>query len=176
MISKNTITINKEVYERLKGRGLYNESYNKSIDYLINNHSHRKKFQINLNSDFIQKGIKLPRYLTEQGVLRIVSYPSNLLKNGISSKPLILNFFIITICGTLKVSTKNHNILLKSIHNFSIKHNLRGLVNYVISNYEDLTFIDIETLKKYYETELKIKEFEEIGNVVDSDSIEGQKI
>jgi hypothetical protein len=177
LISKNTITTSKEVYERLKGSGLYNESYNKPLDYLIHKHSHRKKFQINQNSDFIQKEIKLPKYLTEQGVLRIVSYPSNLLKNGIiSNKPLILNFFIVTKSRTLKVSTKNYNILLKLIHNFSIKYNLLGLVNYIIDNYEALTFIDKETLKQYYETEIKIKEFEEIGNLVNSDSIEVQKI
>jgi predicted CopG family antitoxin len=177
LISKNTITISKEVYERLKGRGLYNESYNKHIDYLINKYPHRKKLLVSKNTDLIQKGIKLPKYLTEQGVLKIVPYPSNLLKNGIiSNKPLIINLLIVTKYGTLKRSTKNYKVLLKSIHNFSIKYNLRGLVNYIIDNYEALTFIDKETLKQYYETEIKIKEFEEIGNLIYSDSIEVQKI
>ena len=125
MNSKNTITISKEVYERLKGRGLHNESYNKPIDYLINKHSHRKKFQINQNSDFIQKGIKLPKYLTEQGILRIVPYPSNLLENGIiSNESLIINLLIVTKYGTSKIPIKNYKFLLKSIHNFSIKYNL----------------------------------------------------
>ena len=177
MNSKKKIAINKEVYYRLKEREPLNESYNKLIDYIVDNHTLSKKFQVHVNSDIKEKGIKLPKYLTERGILRIIPYPSNLLTNGIiSNKPLIINLLIVTKYKTLKVSTKNKKTLLKSIHNFSIKYNLLGLVNYIIDNYEALTFIDKETLKQYYETEIKIKEFEEIGNLVDSDSIEVQKI
>ena len=177
MNSKKKIAINKEVYYRLKEREPLNESYNKLIDYIVDKHSHSKKFQVNVNSDIKEKGIKLPKYLIEQGILRIVSYPSNLLKNGIiSNKPLIINLSIVTKYRTFKVSTKNYKTLLKSVYNFSIKYNLRGLVNYIIDNYEALTFIDKETLKQYYETELKIKEFEEIGRIVETGSKEVQKI
>lgn len=178
MSPKHTTTINKEDYDSLKSIWRIGKSYSKTIVNLFDNYRIIiSGLKLNLNDHHIQRQITLPEYLTEQGILRIVPYPSNLVKNGINSNnSLIINLLIVTKYGTLKITIKDYKVLLKSINDFSIKYNLRGLVNYVINNYDDLTFLDKETLKQYYETEIKIKEFEEIGNLVDTDSQEVQKI
>lgn len=107
-----------------------------------------------------------PIYLQEQGIYRISAYPSNLLEHGNKkANNLEINLSIVTKYRTLTIPTKNYEILIREISNFSTLYNITGLVGYVEDNYYDLIYIDQETLKEYYEIEIQMKEFEDIGNL-----------
>jgi len=107
-----------------------------------------------------------PIYLQEQGIYRISAYPSNLLEHGNKTvNNLEINLSIVTKYVTLTIPTKNYEILIREISNFSTLYNIKGLVEYVEDNYYDLIYIDQETLKEYHEIEIRMKEFEDIGNL-----------